>query len=164
MKFALTIFALSVMTLASAADVTKADYVKLRAQTDAALKARDSSFYEKRTTKDFVYINERGSKEARAFSIREMQGMMQMTSKIEVASKITKFAKDPQGSYGEVIETIRMTMKPGADKKPHVLEYVMSSREYVRMEGSVSKYFMIKALGTQSMKMDGKKFEAPKAK
>lgn len=153
------------LTLATALAVTgwaqtqKEFVAHLTKVESAAIKAfekKDIKWFENASSADFTYTAHDGAKSDKKTSMAGMTQMFGMAEKIKVFQK--RGAVSLKGSTGTAVYdgTFHVTMKPGPDKKTHVMTIKGKTKETWKKVGSQWKLTNITDIGPQTYLMDGK--------
>jgi hypothetical protein len=154
MAFALATSITAIAAADGAADFKKW-YVKESPNVVKAMESKNLVFFEQCTTSDFTY-NEHGKINKKKEALAGLKQMMDTSEKLSYKFKIESVKAGNGGMVVGLLNEYSMTMKPGPDKKKHVMWMEGRTREtWVKSRGT----WLLKNItdvGEQKMKMDGK--------
>lgn len=149
-----------VMAVVAIADET-ADFKKwYAAQMPNAVKAfktKNLKYFEACSTADFVYMMG-GQKQNKKQAMAGMQQMFSMAETIDAKFAVKTLKANGGKAVVEMTSTYKLNMKPGPDKKKHVLDVTSHERETWVKKGNTWMLKMMEEVKPSTYKMDGKPF------
>lgn len=134
-------------------------YAKMLPQTVESFKRRDLGHFERMATADFVYKDHQGKKQTRKQSLAGMKQMFAAAERIEPKFSPKGYSFKNGKAVVESTSQYKITLRPGQDKKVHVLEMGTAERETWIRSGGTWKLTMIEETKAPTMKIDGKALE-----
>ena len=161
MKKLLTLTLVAVVAATGFAQTQKefvAHLVKMETAATKAFEKMDLKWFENASSTDFTYTAHDGTKSNKKTSMAGMSQMFGMATKLKVFQKRGDVSL--KGSTGTAVYdgSYHITMKPGTDKKTHVMTIKGKTKETWKKSGSTWKLTNITDIGPQTYLMDGKPF------
>ena len=149
--------AASITAIAAADDVAdfKKWYMAGGPEVIKAMETKNMAFFNKMTTPDFTYT-EHGKTNKKKEALDGLKQMMDMAEKIKYRFKVESVKKAKGAMIVNLLNEYTMTMKPGTDKKKHVMWMEARSRETWVKSGGKWMLKNITDVGEPKTKMDGK--------
>lgn len=135
-------------------------YVKESPKMVKAMEGKNIAFFEKCSTADFTYKEGSGKVSKKKEALTGLKQMMDTTETIKYKYKIEAVKSAKGGMTVDLLNEYNMTMKPGPDKKKHVMWMEARTRETWVKTGGKWLLKNITDVGTPKMKMDGKPMPA----